>query len=123
LGASRAMAASGRASILHDVKHPFNMAFLDTQPAQEREVVADYIRAWPNGELGADGKPVVANVISTEAFEQAFEQLSNEAKVKIAVRLAHSIPIPKILSRIVFGVYRFWLHRRRDASPAPNASK
>ncbi len=113
LAASRVVAASGRSSLLHDVKHPFNIAFLDAKHAQEREIVSDYVRVWPAGEIGVGGNPVVANAISSDALEQAFEQLPDEAKVRMAVRLAHSIPIPKFLSRALFGIYRFWLHRVR----------
>jgi hypothetical protein len=41
------------------------------------------------------------------------EQMSPEEKTKLAVILAHSVPIPEFLKKIGFGAYRIWFRATR----------
>jgi hypothetical protein len=38
--------------------------------------------------------------------------MTPEQKTKLAVELAHSVPVPVLLKKILFGVYRAWFRLR-----------
>ena len=92
------MAKSSRATLVLDGESSFNRQFKATKISEEREILIDY---------------------APESFRDAlkanpaadFETLDEESRTKIAVALAHSVPVPEILKRIGFGTYRWWLKR------------
>jgi len=80
----------------------FNLAFRSANPDEERQIVADYVPGFSR--LGAGQYAV--------DLMTGFERLAPAAKTKIAVELAHSVPVPERLKKLAFGVYRWWLKRR-----------
>jgi hypothetical protein len=78
-----------------------------TRPDEEHEIVVDY----------------APQVFSTGRYLGHSEGLSGlsldslrpEQKTKLAIELAHSVPLPGFLKKIGFGLYRLWL--RRSYSP------
>lgn len=96
---SNRIARSRRATVTHDLQSAFNLGFCSAKPGEERQIVLDYAPEF--GATAAYTDPMTA-----------FERLDASAKTKIAVELAHSVPLPKWLMNIGFGVYRWWLRRR-----------
>jgi hypothetical protein len=103
-------AASGRASIICDIQSAFNTA-LDAEAPKELEVIRDYC---PN--LAQHVSPNGAAALQLDGLEPSslsFKRLSPLNRQALAVELAHSIPIPSIFRRMIFGAYRFWLRRSK----------
>ena len=94
------VAESKRCSVLLDMRHDFNTQFQQANEAEERQLLSDYVPSV--------FKPETAAVNPWGAFEW----LDVASKTRIAVELAHSIPLPAFLSGLAFRVYRWW-HRRR----------
>jgi len=91
-----------RPTVLLDLQDRFNLAFRSANPDEERQIVADYVPGFSR--LGAGQYAV--------DLMTGFERLAPAAKTKIAVELAHSVPVPERLKKLAFGVYRWWLKRR-----------
>ena len=91
---------SGRATVLLDLQNRFNVEFRHAKPTEEREILLDY------------APQLAAKSVYTDPIT-AFEQLDARAKTKMAVELAHSVPFPEPVKKLGFGVYRWWLRRRR----------
>jgi len=93
------VARSRRATVMLDLQDEFNLCFCAARPAEEREILIDYCPERFRKNLNND--PVAL-----------FERLDPGAKTRMAVALAHSVPIPKVLNTLTFGIYRWWLKRR-----------
>ncbi|HUB27510.1 MAG TPA: glycosyltransferase [Tepidisphaeraceae bacterium] len=103
-------AATKRASVVCDIQSAFNVAFAPNVPV-ELEIMRDYCPelAPPSA---AKSDPDRSND-DLAPIRLSFKRLSDMDKQTIAVELAHSIPLPSLLRKIVFGGYRFWLRRSK----------
>ncbi len=88
-----------RCTCVADLRDPSYRPPAAGRPKQERELLMDYA-------------PSVFRKQRSGAAEWDADTLSPEQKEKLAVGLAHSVPIPAPIAKIVFGAYRFWLKRR-----------
>ncbi len=97
---------SRRATIISDIQSSFNV---DRQPnlQVEFEVMRDYCPTILTPARPTDGMPAV----ELEPTTLSLSRLSDANRTRIAVELAHSIPMPSFLNRIFFGGYRRWLRR------------
>jgi hypothetical protein len=93
------VARSRRATVMLDLQDEFNVRFSAARPAEEREILIDYFPERFRKNLNNDPFAL-------------FERLDAGAKTKMAVALAHSVPVPKVLDALTFGTYRWWLRRR-----------
>jgi hypothetical protein len=100
--------ASRRASIISDIQSSFNV---DRQPnlQVEFEVMRDYSPSLLAPARPTDGMPAV----ELEPTTLSLSRLSDSNRTRIAVELAHSIPMPSFLNKIFFGGYRRWLRRSK----------
>jgi hypothetical protein len=108
VGACAERAHTRRSSIICDIQSTANLAFqpnLDT----ELEVMRDYLPAEIKATLAFDPD----NLEQLEPASLSISRLSELNRQKIAVELAHSIPIPAFFKKIIFGSYRVWLTRKR----------
>jgi hypothetical protein len=91
-----------RCTMLSDVQHHFNLQIATTARVDEsREIIRDY---------APDVFKKLSNV-GGPAGPLSLDSMTSEQKTKLAVELAHSVPVPAFLKKIGFGVYRFWLRR------------
>lgn len=109
----RARFPSRRASIIADIQSSFNSALQLALP-QELEVIRDYIPDLP---AAAHMNGVATSAFSPEPTSLSLKKLSISDRQAIVVDLAHSLPLPSPLRKMLFKSYRFWL-RRSKRSPA-----
>ena len=59
--------------------------------------------------------PIVQHLQTDELTPRSlsFSRLSDSNRQLLAVELAHSIPIPISIKKVIFGAYRLWLNRGR----------
>ena len=87
-----------RCTLLTDTEARFNVQLAaGARPEEERELLQDYA-------------PTVFSH-SPGGARFSLDSLTDEEKTKLAVELAHSVPAPKFIKKICFGIYRFWLRR------------
>jgi len=100
-----------RCTVVMDIQDRFNIqlsAF--ARPVEEREILTDYAPS-----VFSKTSAGVADAMSISP-----ESLTSEQKIKFAVELAHSVPLPEFLKKIGFGFYRFWLRRHNAKETKPN---
>jgi hypothetical protein len=89
-----------------DVQAPFNLQSVrGAQSDQERQILIDYAPSI----FSQTTCPAGHNGLSLEWMTAA-------QKTKLAVELAHSVPVPAFLKKIGLGVYRFWFRRLNAGS-------
>ncbi len=105
--------ASRRASVTCDIQSAFNLGF---QPNLqfEHEVMRDYLPALLTvaSTHGVNGAAVLQQE-ELEPTSLSLKRLSESNRQTIAVELAHSVPIPSAIKKVLFGGYRMWLRRSR----------
>jgi len=108
VAAAPSRTASRRASIISDIQSSFNV---DCQPnlQVEFEVMRDYCPSILAPARPTDGMPAV----ELEPTTLSLSRLSDSNRTRIAVELAHSIPMPSLFNKIFFGGYRRWLRRKK----------
>jgi hypothetical protein len=94
-----------RCTLLSDVQDRFNQQISTVaRPQEEREVITDYAPSFFVRRKSAAGHEA--------PVELSLDTLTAEQKTKLAVDLAHSVPLPEVLRKIGFGLYRLWLRRK-----------
>ncbi|MGA3017505.1 MAG: glycosyltransferase [Bryobacteraceae bacterium] len=90
-----------RCTLAIDIQSPFNTQFAGVQTTQEHEILIDYAPDVfrKTGARSAD---------HLEPVSLSLDRMNEAGKTKIAVELAHSVPVPGILKKIGFGLYRRW---------------
>jgi hypothetical protein len=92
-----------RCSMLLDLQDCYNVELAtDARPQEEREILIDFAPSIFQSASGGSGL--------------SLQSLTSEQKVILAVELAHSIPFPKLLKKIVFGLYRLWLRSQKNVN-------
>jgi hypothetical protein len=99
---------SGRASIVSDIQSLFNV---DSHPDLQREfeIMRDYCPSILAPAPPTEGLPAV----ELEPTTLSLSRLSEGNRKRIAVELAHSIPMPAVFNKIFFGGYRRWLRNKK----------
>ncbi len=100
---------STRASMIADIQSSFNLG-LKPNEIFEREVMRDYcpaLKLWGNSIDAA----VRDQLEQLEPSSLSLKRLSDMNRTEIAVDLAHSVPVPGFIRRLMFWAYRAWLHR------------
>jgi hypothetical protein len=118
-------AASKRCTLMLDQDRN-NVQFSELSAKNEREILADYSPALfckkvhTDGPAPAQKEPEASNggtsgkdLTVAPQLSEWIEQMSPEEKTKLAVILAHSVPIPEFLKKIGFGAYRIWFRATR----------
>ena len=59
--------------------------------------------------------PTVEETQHLQPQSLSLDHMNPEARTKLAVELAHSVPFPPLLKRIAFGLYRIWFRNRSRA--------
>ena len=124
LAGTTARGASKRCSLMLDLdRNP--VQFTEPSAEEERDILIDYSSSLFRKKVQANGKvtakkepePSTGGVEKQPAgpaqLTQWIEQMSPEEKTKLAVTLAHSVPLPEFLKKIGFGVYRIWFRATR----------
>jgi hypothetical protein len=75
--------------------------FIPASPVEEREFLIDYA-------------PSVFLKQGAAVADWDVDAMTSEQKQRLAVALAHSVPIPAFAEKIAFALYRFWLKRRNE---------
>jgi hypothetical protein len=90
-----------RCTLVIDIQNSFNVQFASVHTDEEREILVDYAPEvfLKTGGPGAD---------RLEPVSLSLDRMTEAGKTKIAVELAHSIPVPEFLRKIGFGFYRRW---------------
>ncbi len=105
--------SSRRASIRSDIQSAFNLSH---QPnfQFEHEVIRDYLPSLVAGApaQGTNGAAVLQQD-ELEPTSLSLKRLSESNRQTIVVELAHSVPIPAVIKKVLFGGYRMWLRRMR----------
>jgi len=99
---------SNRCTLVMDFREPTRSHnFTPVRAAEERELLIDYAPAvfGKAGSLSEHGGQV-----------PSLEFMTPDQRTKFAVELAHSIPFPAFVSKMGFGLYRWWLRKRKDGS-------
>ena len=105
--------ASRRASIISDIQSSFN---IDAQPnlQVEFEVMRDYCPTiLLAGPIDRRSMMACLSLLNLEPTTLSLSRLSDSNRTRIAVELAHSIPMPTFLNKLFFGGYRRWLRRKK----------
>jgi hypothetical protein len=97
------LAATKRCTLINDIQSPFNTRCSEARPDEEREILVDYAPGVFEKERTISGP---AEQIETQAFP--LERMGPAEKERFAVELAHTIPLPAIVKKIGFGLYRLW---------------
>jgi len=83
--------------------------------ALEREILIDYSPEV----FGTKATREIVERLPQRATAQALlEGMTPEERTKLAVELAHAVPLPAVMKKMVFGVYRMWLRLRNSRSHA-----
>jgi hypothetical protein len=102
-----------RASVVTDIQSSFNIGWELNNP-MEMEVMRDYLPDLPRAkEVHATAAPAQANSHVLAPTKLSLKKLSDADRKTMAVDLAHSLPMPSVLRKLLFGSYRVWLHRRK----------
>ncbi len=107
------LARSRRCSVTLDIQDGFTIRKLTSGTiAREREILADFAPdIFDRSQAAANGKVVVEHL---KPMSLSLEQMEPQQRTDLAVQLAHSIPIPSFISKMAFGIYRWWLHRIKN---------
>lgn len=92
---------SRRCTVAADIQSRFlTQIALNSSPDEEREILIDYAPSV-FGKLRS----------SADQMDLSLESMTPQQKTKLAVELAHSVPLPAFLKKIGFGLYRRWLSK------------
>ena len=125
------LARSKRCTVVSAIQDPFyeqfliNEPFLNGEPDEEWEILVDYdpiVFARNSIELLQVQKKcedqgrllqelqasIAANHDHAQPISLGLDRMSLPDQAKLTVALAHSIPLPSIINKMLFGIYRLW---------------
>jgi hypothetical protein len=100
--------ASRRCTLMLDIQNRFNTQLAASKINEEREILVDYASALFGKQMRARG-----HFDCLEPASLSLDRMAPERRTKLAVDLAHSVPVPALLKRIGFGLYRRWYRAKR----------
>jgi hypothetical protein len=102
-----------RCTLIHDGQNPFQKQCFEARANEERELLIDYAPALFENDSYSTGRAE-----HIEAHALLLNRMEPAEKERLAVELAHSIPLPAILAKLGFGLYRLWLRSMKSLSRA-----
>jgi hypothetical protein len=106
LGAGVKIVPTKRCTLTHDIQDSFNLRCSREQTDKEYELIRDY----SPGIFDA-GRTSIGYSDTLMPAALSLERMGPDAKTKLAVELAHSVPIPDLVKKVAIGLYRLWLHK------------
>jgi hypothetical protein len=102
-GMTRSM-PSKRCSLVMEIQDRYHVEITSkSRLSEERDLIADYAPSLLNQERCMG--------FGAELFGPIVASMTPEGKTTLAVQLAHSVPFPRFLEKIGYGIYRLWLKR------------
>lgn len=95
------LARTRRNTVRMDIENRFHLEQMSEKVPKEREILIDYAPSVFSSRGSDNLRPVKIDL----------DRMESADKTKLAVELAHSVPMPKFFKKIVFGLYRTWLWR------------
>ena len=95
------LARTRRATVVVDIQNVFCTGLVTGDEGLQLEILIDFMPTVFSAKDNDSLNPVRIDL----------GRVSSEDKTKLAVELAHSIPVPKFVRQVTYAVYRAWLRR------------